>query len=133
LLARSEMMAWYGGKENEANINFFTRYNLPVGDLRNAQGHDILQYDTTRNSYVSLATNLGINPNGPAYVTGTGASDSITITKTGATTARVDVTAYKDAARTQAFVVPGLTTTVYSYTISTSNGILVEAGDGDDL
>src|SRR5262249_2452253 len=77
---------------------------------------------------------LGPEATGLAYVTGTGAHDIITLTDAGGGMADVTIEAFRDSAHTDPIDVPGQPagTTVFSYTIDTTNGVLIEAGDGDD-
>src|SRR5262245_21395506 len=92
---------------------------------------------------------LGVHPGAPAYVTGTGAFDTITITASGANTAQVSIATFSDANHTTALNVPGGNATyvghdgptptiytangnVFTYTVDTSNGILIDAGENTD-
>src|SRR5262245_23189810 len=88
-----------------------------------------------KNNYDVLANDpdIGLRAGSPAYVTGTGAHDRITLTRLNATQVTVTVEAFADTAHTMAITVPGTSTTTYTYTINTAHDILVEAGFGDDL
>jgi Ca2+-binding RTX toxin-like protein len=81
----------------------------------------------SQNSFLTLANVLGRPTGAPAFVTGTGAHDLITIrAQTGnPQLADVVVTAFADS---------GMTTFMSrtTFTINTSNGVLVEAGFGND-
>jgi Ca2+-binding RTX toxin-like protein len=82
--------------------------------------------DGTQNAYEVLAANVGLRAGGPAYVTGTGANDVIRIEGIAKGQAFVTVSAYRDVAHTDLIE-------TQSYTINTTNGILVEAGRRNDL
>ena len=96
--------------------NFFTRYPLPAASSGTVNAFDQLAADPQ----------VGLKAGAPAYVTGTGANDVITITPSGSG-ATVSIQPYSDAAHTSAIG------TAYSYTVaSIANGITVYAGSGDD-
>lgn len=117
------------------NLVFHTRFPLVTGDGNNPPGGAAFDYDDVENQYERLlnASFLGPRVGGPAFVSGTGASDVITVTRASATTASVTVEAFRDAAHTSAIDVPGPTPcTAFSYTVSTANGILIEGGLGAD-
>jgi hypothetical protein len=128
LLTSSDIISKYydsagslgAGRDQRYNFNFFTRFTLDLPQLPNDEHWPA---PGTENPYNILATNLGLRPNSPAYVTGTGANDHITITSTGVGTATVTVQAYSDTPMTSLI-------TTQSYVISTANGILVETGAG---
>ena len=143
-VANSETMA-YGLSWSQYGV--FTRYPL-VSDYVLATpatrpGPEVMSYDRLIGNSV-----LGRRAGSAEYITGTGAHDSITITSTGANTASVTIQAFSDATHTTALDVPGpdgsfngsdVPATVYtrngsifSYPINTTNGILIEAGEGDD-
>jgi Ca2+-binding RTX toxin-like protein len=79
----------------------------------------------TQNAFQVLANNVGLKANGPAYVTGTGASDTILIQGIGNNQAQVTVSAFRDADHTDLIE-------TQSYVISTVNGVLVEGGRRND-
>lgn len=115
-LTSSDIIGQYVGAQ-DFEFDFFTRFNLSrVGG-------------GTQNSYDKLArdADIGARHGYFAYVTGTGTSDRITISRLGDTSAQVTV----DAFRRDGFGAADLIST-YSYRIDTSNGILVEAGAGND-
>ena len=95
--------------------SFFTRYTLDT-------------FNGTQNSYDELANDpvIGLKANAPAFVTGTGAFDVISITRVNATTASVSVQPHRDAT----FNNPIGNAVVYNVTYT--NGIIVEAGMGAD-
>ena len=74
----------------ERVLLFYQLYHLQNPTLRRVNNYSLL----------ANSARLGVNSSGAAYVTGTGANDTIDITWTGATTAHVTVTAYSDAAHT---------------------------------
>jgi Ca2+-binding RTX toxin-like protein len=81
----------------------------------------------TQNSFQVLSGVLGRPTGAPAFVTGTGAHDSITITALTGTPlfAEVAVRSFSDSARQNL-------TAQTTFTINTANGVLVEASFGDD-
>jgi hypothetical protein len=122
----------------------FSRYPVLTDDQQTNPGKTEIYYDRFANPLL-----LGVNATGPAYVTGTGANDTITITRTGTNTALVTVQAFSDAAHTAAIDVPGPDRTflgkeavnptsytvagsIFSYTIDTSKGILIDGGELTD-
>ena len=87
------------------------------------------------NNYDRLSSNnvLGIAAGAPDYVTGTGAGSLITITKNSATTAQVTVQAFQRGTNyVTAFDIPGqgAGSSIYSYVIDYTNGVLVPGGFG---
>jgi subtilisin-like proprotein convertase family protein len=119
-LGRSDVMALIP----DDNIAMFARF--PMNDYR--PGRTINHYD-----FLADTQHLGPAASGVAYVTGTGANDVITVTATGANTAQVTVTAYRTSNRTSPLTVPGtLGGTTYSYSINTANGVIIDAGYGND-
>ena len=81
--------------------------------------------DARQHSFQVLRDVLGLRPNAPAYVTGTGLHDSITISSWWGSWAYVTIKSYTDPERTDL-------AHSYSYFVVTSNGVYVEAGPGDD-
>jgi Ca2+-binding RTX toxin-like protein len=79
----------------------------------------------TQNAFNVLSSNVGLKPGGPAYVTGTGANDKILIEDIGNNMAQVTVSAFRDSARTDLIE-------TQTYTINTTNGVLVEGGRRND-
>jgi hypothetical protein len=127
LLTQSDIISQFSRPVHRQNLNFFTRFPLMLGDGNTNPANNENPYDTLAND-----PDIGVRAGSPAYVTGTGAHDQITITHRNATQATVTVAAFADAAHTMPITVPGMTTTTYPYTVNTANGILVEAGLGDD-
>ena len=99
-------------------IAFFPRFPLVRGDI--APTPFVNAYDKLAND-----PDIGVRPNSPEFVTGTGASDQIRITRTGLSTAQVEVTAHLFPG----FNVPYRT---YTYSIDTSREILIDGGLEDD-
>ncbi len=124
--------------------SMFTRFPLVDGNW------NTVSYDTPVNVFESLAefsrSNLGMKsdptlvgadlPNtgeiGPAYVTGTGAHDLITITRLTDTTASVSVTAYRNPNFTGVIDIPGVAANSFTYTINTEGGLIIDTGGGND-
>lgn len=127
MLHQSEVMS-YLGYDSQGGYDFFTRYPMMRGDG-----------NTDPNVLASAPSPLDQMINDPnigagavEYVTGTGANDIITITKTGATTATVSVQAFADAAFTTAIDAPGATGTSYSYSITLTKPLIIDAGSRTD-
>lgn len=121
-LTESEVMCDGGGSNNDLrNASFFSRFPLMRGDGN-------MNVDLRTNSYEQLVNDadIGRADSGVEFVTGTGVNDRITITRTAPGRASVLVQAFSSAAFN--------TSTVYSYSydISTTNGVLVDAGLRDD-
>ena len=87
----------------------------------------------TPTPYDHLAADPQIGAAALSYVTGTGAHDIITITKTGPSTGTVLVQPFSDAARTAPIILPGGAATSFSYLIDLNQPLLIDAGAGDDL
>ncbi len=135
-LTRSELVTESAGTPNRTNFVFNTRYPLIRGDGNNnpPPGTNSFNANDVENQFTQLAGNgrLGVRAGAPDFVTGTGANDRITITRLNATQATVSVQAFRDTAYTSAITVPGQAGTTFTYTINTTNGILVEGGFGTD-
>ena len=127
LLHQSELMS-YLGYNTQGGFNFFSRFPVTEGD-GNTDPDDLVDEPTP---YDNLAQDPNIGPSGIEYVTGTGAHDIITITRTGATTAHVTLQAFSDAARTNAIDFPGGTGTTYEYDINTDRPLTIDAGGSND-
>jgi hypothetical protein len=144
MVANSDIMS-YSFDVNQYSI--FSRYPVLLDYVPNppfnSPGAPTIYYDSLINPLL-----LGSKA-GPTYVTGTGANDSITITKTGANTALVTVQAFSDAAHTIAIDVPGpdgiilgseavnpttytVAGSVFSYSIDTSSGIVIDGAEQND-
>ncbi len=113
-----------------SDLVFFSRFRLESSDAGGFQ-----------NSYDQLVQDpyVGRRNGGPAYVTGTGAHDRITLTRRSATEVDVTVEAFRDPAFTTPIQVPSSAwpkVTSYTYTLGPADGldnsILVEAGTGYD-
>jgi hypothetical protein len=96
-------------------LQTFSRINLP------------LEGGGTQNAFQVLADTLGLKPNGPAYITGTGAHNTIVVQELDNNQAEVTVRSF----RSNTFAAADRFNTT-TFTIDTTNGILVEAGFGDD-
>lgn len=110
---------------NRNSFDFFTRFPLTLDG-----GGTVTNYDRYANTSV-----LGLRTGAPAYITGTGAHDIITITRQSATVANVTVRAFSNATYTTAITVPGSSpaSTTYSYTVPLgSAGLFVDGGFNND-
>ena len=124
LLARSDLIVGSAFSENRENFDFFTRAPL----LLDNSTVPVVNYDRFAND-----TDIGLRANAPAYVTGTGAFDRITVTRTNATSAHVKLEAFRDATYSAGSLIPLDGANSYEYDINDlTNGILIEAGYGDD-
>lgn len=126
LLNRSDIIVGSAANNapNRLQFDFFTRFPLLTGSaLVDSQGNRV----SVQNNFDKFADdpNIGLAAGRPAYVTGTGANDRITVTFVSATSASVQVSAYRDAA--YAILMQTIT-----YTIDDTNGILIEGGFGAD-
>jgi len=135
-LTRSELVTESAGAINRTNFVFSTRYPLIRGDGNNNPPPPANSFNANdvANQFLRLANNnnLGLRTGAPDYITGTGAHDIITVTNLNAAQATVTVQAFRDAAYASAITVPGTAVTTFSYTVSKANGLLVEAGFGND-
>ncbi|MEQ1859298.1 MAG: FG-GAP-like repeat-containing protein [Chthoniobacteraceae bacterium] len=138
LFHQAEIMSYDNTNSNTSSIAF-TRYPMIRGDGNTpTSGADPLNYNdlAARNGQVTLFdqmrldANVGANPDF-SFVSGTGAHDIITITKSG-TFANVSVQAFGDAAYSQPITVPGVGGTTYSYSFPLTNSILIYAGGSND-
>ncbi len=145
-LANSEVMG-YGLSWTQ--YGYFTRYPLLADYVLGSSpsvspGPALIDYDR-----LAAASQLGVRPNSPAYVTGTGGFDTINITASGANTAQISIATFSDAAHTAPLNVPGGNATyvgndgptptiytangnVFTYTVNTANGIVLDTGEGTD-
>jgi hypothetical protein len=124
-----------GGAPVDLTLNyiaFFTRFSLQEGD-RPAFMDLFDSWDPfARNNYYDILVSdpdIGPNPNGLAYVTGTGAFDDIVITRIDDTTAFVSVTPHRGPTFTPASMI---TFAPFTYAIDYTNGILIDGGVNDD-
>jgi hypothetical protein len=129
LLSSSEIMREGGGGSDPtlSHLAFFTRFSLQEGD----RPSPLWDPFTRHNYYNELVTDLDIgpNPNGLAYVTGTGAFDDIFITRIDDTTAFVSVTPHRSAAYSPT---SQITFAPFTYNIDYTNGILIDTGWSHD-
>jgi hypothetical protein len=126
-LSNSDIIVSSAGSTNRTNFDFFTRYPLTL-----AGGSSVVtNYDRFANPNV-----LGLRPNTPVYVTGTGENDIITVTRQTATTASVSVQAFSNTTYTTPVTVPGSSppTSIYSYTVALdpSLGLFIDSGFDND-
>ncbi len=106
------------------NYNMFTRYPLRT---QVSSGFVVDSGARLMNTNV-----LGPRAGAPDYVTGTGAHDIITITNGAGNTATVTVQAFSNTGRTTSIPVPVIGGAAYFYTVNKTNGIFIDAGNGDD-
>jgi hypothetical protein len=120
ILTRSDIISQFADPVRQQNLQFFTRFPLPLAGNPAA----------TENPYDVLANDADIGPRAgaPAYVTGTGADDLITLTRLDATHATVTVQPFRRSTYAPADQIGA----AFSYTVPTGNGIRVEGGFGDD-
>ncbi|MEX0642871.1 MAG: hypothetical protein WD468_09235 [Pirellulales bacterium] len=134
-LTGSELVTESAGATNRTNFVFNTRYPLIRGDGNNnpPPATNSFNANDVENQYTQLAGNnrLGVRAGAPDFVSGTGAHDRITVTRLNATQATVTVQAFRSPFGSP-ITVPGQAGSVFSYTINTTNGILVEGGFGTD-
>lgn len=119
IISRSDLIVGSAPFFNRVNFDSFSRFTLYTDSAA----------PLTVNNYDRLANNnnLGLTAGFPAYFTGTGAFDRITVNSAGVNQANVTVQAYRDAA---------FTTLLDTYTqngINISNGILIDCGLNNDL
>lgn len=109
---------------NRNSFDFFTRFPLTLDG-----GGTVTNYDRYANTSV-----LGLRAGAPAYITGTGAHDIITITRQSDTVAMVAVQAFSNSTYTTPIAVPGSGGgTTYSYTVPLgAAGLLVDGGFNND-
>lgn len=127
LLARSEVMT-AGITAND----IFLRYPLVRGDGNTNTADFVSIFDVLADD----SNNVGLRASAPAYVTGTGAHDLIRVSDRPGTTARIEIDPFFDTARTDAIGAPLPVLAPYDVSSGNgdgvANGILVEAGQGDD-
>jgi Ca2+-binding RTX toxin-like protein len=119
ILTRSDVMQQFSRDSVRRDLHFFTRFPLPTA-------HN----PGTQNSYDELALDpdIGLRAGRPAYVTGTGGHDRITLTRLNATQATVTVAPFRTADQ----IAGDLLAQSFSYTIDLGNGVRIEAGAGSD-
>jgi hypothetical protein len=125
LLSTADVMRTGDNQTALENFGIVTRFPLAV-DV--PPPNEVVNYDRLSDSDL-----LGLRVGEPAYVTGTGANDVITITRTGPNLAQVTVTPFTNPDFTGQIDVPGQAAgTPYLYVINTSNGILIDGSVGLD-
>lgn len=126
-LSDSDLIVASANAINRENFTFFTRYPLVTSNPPPPEVNNFLR--------LANNNNLGLKAGAPAYVTGTGADDIITITRLNATQASVTVQAFQRGTNYgTAIDVPGeaVGDSIFSYTIVYTNGVLVQGGFGAD-
>ncbi len=121
----------YLGYRTLGGFNVFSRFPMMAGD-GNTNANTLSATPSPYEAMANDTTHIGPNP-ARTYLTGTGDNDIITVTRTSATTASVDVQPFDDAAHAVTVDAPGATGNSYSYNISTTLPILLDAGGRDDL
>lgn len=124
VLHSSEIMSYLGYD----GLDFFTRFPMMRGDGNT--NASILSNAPT--PFDQMANDPNIGASTFEYVTGTGANNIITITKTSGTTANVSVQAFADTAYTIPIDAPGATGNTYSYSITLTKPLIVDSGKGND-
>lgn len=120
LIARSEVMQASAGSQN--NFLFFTRATLPVD----------VPPPAAFNTYNVFPAQLAGEP---VQITGTGAHDRITITRSSGSSANVKVESFRNAtvnADGSITYAPADLISTLAYMVSTVDGLIVEAGAGND-
>jgi hypothetical protein len=129
LLSSSDIMREGGGGFDATliHLGFFTRFSLQEGN----RPSPLWDPFTRHNYYNELVSDpdIGPNPNGLAYVTGTGAFDDIVITRIDDTMAFVSVTPHRNATFTPTSMI---TFAPFTYNIDYTNGILIDTGWSHD-
>ena len=128
----------YRNTNNTTSSVAFTRFPTLRGDTNSPASGILGSYNdisaragqVTNHDQLRLDGNVGANPDFH-FVSGTGAHDIITITKSGSNAA-VTIEAFSDAARTIPIIVPGESDGAYSYSIPLTKDILVQAGGSND-
>lgn len=137
LFHQADIMS-YRNTNNTTSSIAFTRFPMIRGDGNSPPSGNIVNYDDiaprngtlTNYDQLRLDANVGQNPNFD-FVSGTGAHDIITITRSGAN-ANVTVQAFANAGFTGPITVPFVTGTTFSYSFPITRPILVFGGDSND-
>jgi hypothetical protein len=132
LLSNAETMSYNRASAGSSDaLTFLSRFPTVLGDGNTDP--NTLSTPQGQGPYVQLQLdpNVGANP-AFHYVTGTGANDIITITKTGANAATVKVQPFNNNTYTSTLIVPGGKATSFSYTIPLDKPIQVYGGPSDD-
>lgn len=103
-----------GIRDRFSELMIASRWDMP-------QGHG------EQNAFEVLSDSLGLKSGAPAFVTGSGAHDQITITGLANGRATVEVRAFRDPGYAAGDLIESQT-----YEVGTANGILVEGGIGED-
>jgi hypothetical protein len=122
----SDIMSYLAGG-NFGAYSMFTRYPLAIGD-GNLNPNLLSAFPTP---YDQMANDSQIGASNVGYITGTGAYDIITVTRSGAN-ANVTVQAFSNAGYTGAINVPFFGGTTFSYSVSLANPLLIDAGVRSD-
>jgi hypothetical protein len=125
---QSEVMS-YLGYANFGGHNVISRYPMMRGDGNT--NANLLASTGSPFEQLMNDPNIGPNPN-LNYVTGTGANDTIVITKTGANSAAVAVSAFDNATYTTPIDAPGATGNTYTFVITLDKPLIIDAGALDD-
>ena len=131
----SEIMSYLGG----SGFNFFSRYPIVRGNNNTNNNEDLMATSPpapagNRTPYDQWINTPSIGQNTDFhYITGTGANEVITITKSGGN-ANVSVQAFSDATFSTALAVPGSggASTTYSYTLALDRPFIIDGGDLND-
>lgn len=136
-LTQSEIMSYNrapSGSTSDA-MTMFSRFPTILGD-GNTNPDQLSVNAPNKGTYDQLLNDPEVGGNSSLnYVSGTGANDIITITKTGANQATVTVAPFANNTYSSALLVPGgskIGQTVHTYTISLDRKILIDAGPGAD-
>jgi|GEM_PF-2848866 len=123
-LESSDLMSYlaYNG------FDVFSRVPVMKGD-GNTNSNTLVNTPTP---YDHLVADANVGASNMEYVTGTGANDIITITKTGATTANVTVQPFSDTTYTTPINFPGSASASYSYSIDLTKPLVIEGIGGND-
>ena len=134
LLSNSEVMSYNRATTGSQDLmTMFSRFPTILGDGN--PDPNVLSVNAPNNgSYEQLLNDPEVGGNNAInYVSGTGANDIITISKTGTNTALVTIQPFSNNSYTSAMIVPGAGFgTSYTYTISLDKPILIDAGPSDD-
>jgi Ca2+-binding RTX toxin-like protein len=120
----SELMSYLA----YTGYDFYSRVPIMDGDGNT----DPNSLNTTPTPYDHLAADPEVGASGMVYVTGSGAHDIITVTKTGPTTGTVLVQPFSDTAYSSPIILPGGAATSFSYLVDLSQPLLIDGGGGND-
>jgi fibronectin-binding autotransporter adhesin len=133
LLSNSEVMSYNRAFVGSQDLmTMFSRFPTILGDGNN-DPNTLSVNAPNKGTYEQLLNDPEVGGNSTLnYVSGTGANDIITISKTGANTAQVTIQPFSNNSYTSTMIVPGIGGTSYTYTISLDKPILIDAGPSDD-